>query len=125
MEIIDIVKELEGMPVGRPRFIEAARLRIRNARILAENEEAARAEARRLYGDARKRFAVMRDARALLACAEAHGADERRPYWFHHDGFGHVLMMAPDHRGGMCIATFPKWKRRRLSGFGRWVRAHG
>jgi len=106
MKTINIVKAVKHMPIGRHRWIEVSRLNIRNARILATNEDEARAEAKRLYGDARLRFRVMRDASKLLASADKHGASESRPYWLETDEFGNRMLMVPDSQNdGMRIAS--------------------
>lgn len=93
------------MTISIKNFIRASRNNIAQAQCFLSNEEALRAEAKRITGDARKTGWLRRDARQLLRVCAQEGITTKKPYKISTLGEHRALMTAcwPDSNGNVLI----------------------
>ena len=93
------------MTISIKNFIRASRNNIAQAQCFLSNEEALRAEAKRITGDARKTGWLRRDARQLLRVCAQDGITTKKPYKIAMLGEHRALMTVcwPDSNGNVLI----------------------
>lgn len=108
--MINIVEALKTLPTGRARFIAVSAAHIINAGIIANDSQAAAAEARRIFGrtnSAGMWKKMQADARRVIETCEREGLTLERPYKIERDACNKcALIWTVDGQGRLFPASW-------------------